>query len=125
MIIGIGQAIASGFAKSGCKRLFLADINQGALEETQALIQKETPEAKVTLYKANVSDKQSVQDMIAKCVEVYGRLDFACNNAGVASTNTKTADLSVEAFDRVNSINAQGVSLTTLEKSKSGLEETH
>ncbi|TVY24863.1 putative oxidoreductase [Lachnellula hyalina] len=121
---GIGQAIAIGFAKSGCKRLFLADINLGALEETQSLIQKDTPEAKTTLFKANVSEKQSVQDMIAKCVEVYGRLDFACNNAGVGATNTKTADLSVEAFDRVNSINAQGVFLCQKYEIKQMLEQT-
>lgn len=91
--------------------MFLADINLGALEKTQALIQKIKPEAKVTLYEGNVGDKTSAQNMIAKCIEAYGRLDFACNNAGIGANNTKTGDLSVEAFDRVCSINTKGVSL--------------
>lgn len=109
-VIGIGQAIACRFAEGGCKQLFLADINIAALERTRDLIQKDRPEAKVRLYKGNVSDKESVQNMVAECIEAYGRLDFACNNAGVGATNTKTGDLSVKAFDHVCSINTQGVS---------------
>lgn len=44
--------------------------------------------------------------------EEYGRIDIASNNAGIGTTNVKTADATLEHFDKICDINAKGVSRT-------------
>jgi NAD(P)-dependent dehydrogenase (short-subunit alcohol dehydrogenase family) len=107
---GIGQVTSKLFASSGCKKLFLADLNTEALEQTKALIQEEVPDTEVSLWKVDISDESAVSRMIAKCVETYGRIDFACNNAGIGTTNSKTADTTTAAFDKICNVNEKGVS---------------
>ncbi|NWA25548.1 SDR family oxidoreductase [Pseudomonas gingeri] len=57
----------------------------------------------------NVADDAQVKAMVTRTVAVYGRLDFAFNNAGVQSPVAEMADATVEAFDAVNNINMRGV----------------
>jgi len=47
--------------------------------------------------------------MVAKTVEAFGGLDFAYNNAGVQNELADAADQTRSDFDRVTSINYQGV----------------
>lgn len=76
---------------------------------TQELVKKGFPEAKIVLHEADVSDEASVRGMVNKCVEVFGRLDLACNNAGVGTSNVKTTDMDVAMFDRICNVNEKGV----------------
>lgn len=55
-----------------------------------------------------------MKGMISNCADMFGRIDFVSNNAGIGSPHCKTADLSVEAFDRVNFVNARGVKISFL-----------
>ncbi len=51
-------------------------------------------------------------DIIAlhrQIADTYGRLDAACNNAGIEGDMAPTAESSVENFDRVIGINLRGV----------------
>ena len=52
--------------------------------------------------------------MIQECVQNFGRLDFALNNAGIALGGIKTADMSLEMFDKVCNVNEKGVSQSPL-----------
>jgi NAD(P)-dependent dehydrogenase (short-subunit alcohol dehydrogenase family) len=65
----------------------------------------------VELYDADVSSETSVKSMIKNCVKVYGRLDIACNNAGIASASARTSDISPKDYDRVCAVNERGVSV--------------
>lgn len=47
--------------------------------------------------------------MVDKTVEVFGRLDYAYNNAGIQSPITDTADLTEEEYDNVMDINLRGI----------------
>ncbi len=58
---------------------------------------------------ADVSNAHDVEAMVAKAVEVYGRLDCAYNNAGIAGDWVTTANYSDESWDRVIAINLKGV----------------
>lgn len=108
--VGIGQEIAIAFAKNGCKKLFLADIGEPGLEKTKSLVQEISPDAKVILHKTDVSSDPSVQDMVNQCIQGFGRIDFACNNAGIAMSNVPSVEVSMETFDKVHNVNLKGVS---------------
>jgi NAD(P)-dependent dehydrogenase (short-subunit alcohol dehydrogenase family) len=57
----------------------------------------------------DVADKKSVEEMINHIVSVYGKLDYAYNNAGINDPVANTADASGEAYDKVMAINLRGI----------------
>lgn len=86
------------------------DLSLSKLQDTKALIEKDSPNAQVELYVASVSDEASVIGMVNRCVEIFGRIDVACNNAGVSGTSMRTGEASIKDFDFVCSVNERGVS---------------
>ncbi|TRO38271.1 SDR family oxidoreductase [Pseudomonas putida] len=103
---GMGLATAKAFAAAGAK-VVLADINETAVK--QAVEQLIADGYEALAIACNVADDAQVKAMVARTVAVYGRLDFAFNNAGVQSPVAEMADATVEAFDAVNDINMRGV----------------
>jgi NAD(P)-dependent dehydrogenase (short-subunit alcohol dehydrogenase family) len=89
----------------------MVDLVESGLRETQSMIMEISPHAKTTLYKADISDEDSVKAMISKCVETYGRLDFACNNAGIAMGNISTTETDLKTFDKIHNVNFRGVGI--------------
>lgn len=98
--------------------MFLVDINTSGLERTKTLIQDQVPDAQVALWQTDITDEAAVVEMVAKCVETYGRVDFACNNAGIGTTNARTADTTTTAYDKICNINEKGVSRPPLSASR-------
>ncbi|KAK5444216.1 hypothetical protein LTS15_010569 [Exophiala xenobiotica] len=108
---GIGQQICLALAKKGCTRIFMVDLVEPGLLQTQRMIREISPHAKAIATIADVSDEESVKSMISKCIETYGRLDFASNNAGIAMGNIPTTETDLKTFDRQHSVNFKGVYL--------------
>ena len=82
---GIGRAIAIAYATEGAK-VAVADINEENAKETVKMIQNQGGEAfaiKADSSKAS-DNKMLVEEIVAK----YGRLDVACNNAGMGTSKT-------------------------------------
>ena len=79
---GLGQAAALAMAREGAT-VVLGDKEISAVESTAGKIREAGGRA--TALMANVTDEEAVQEMVAQATEVYGRLDFAYNNAGVES----------------------------------------
>src|SRR5690606_26154737 len=50
-----------------------------------------------------------VQKLIQKTVENYGRLDIACNNAGIGGEQNLTGEYSLDSWKKVVDINLNGV----------------
>jgi NAD(P)-dependent dehydrogenase (short-subunit alcohol dehydrogenase family) len=46
---------------------------------------------------------------VEKTVKMYGRLDYAFNNAGIAETPTPLIDQTSEVFDKIMNVNVKGV----------------
>ncbi len=103
---GIGRGIASGFAKAGAK-VVVADIDDQGGKETLNMIRGEGGEA--TFIQGDVTEPQYHLDMVAQVRSVYGRLDIAVNNAGISTVPAPLADISVESWDRIISVNLSGV----------------
>jgi NAD(P)-dependent dehydrogenase (short-subunit alcohol dehydrogenase family) len=104
---GIGLATALAFAREGA-RVAIAARRQKPGED--AVQQIEGLGGEALFVPTDVSREESVQTLIARTVERFGRLDYAFNNAvRTDETLALTADLSEEDFDRTVGVNLKGV----------------
>ena len=78
---GIGRAMAERFAAEGMK-VVLADIEQGALAETEAELKARS--AAVLAVPTDVSKGGDVEALAEKSIAAFGAVHVLCNNAGVA-----------------------------------------
>ena len=76
---GNGRATAVIFAREGA-RVFLADRNQAALEETAEQVRAEG--GQVVTHECDVTDGSQVAAMVSRCVGELGHLDVLVNNVG-------------------------------------------
>ncbi len=106
---GIGRATALLFTKQGAKCV-IADVSVEGAEETVQIIKKAGGEA--LFIKCDVSKAVSVEAMVQRAVEVYGRIDCAYNNAALLGSKedlVSTADMTEDVWDRFIGINLKGV----------------
>lgn len=100
---GIGRATALAFAKRGA-RLLLADVSD--CTETIDLVKAEGAEA--AAIACDVSDAIQVQAMVNEAVKIYGRIDYACNNAGIEGQAGMTAECTEDNWNRTIGVNLTG-----------------
>jgi len=105
---GIGAATARLFAKEGA-RVVLAARSEEAIAHLTEEINAAGGEA--LAVQADVANAASVQTLIKRAVEAYGRLDLAVNNAGIAGGNKPLVEVGEDVFDQVIAINLKGVFL--------------
>lgn len=103
---GIGRAIAEVWAREGAK-VVVSDIDVAAGEETAARVRAAGGEA--LFVAADVSRAEDCEALVARTVAHYGRLDIACNNAGIGGPSASTADYPLDAWSQVIAINLSGV----------------
>jgi NAD(P)-dependent dehydrogenase (short-subunit alcohol dehydrogenase family) len=103
---GIGRAIAIAYAKEGAK-VVVADINEEHANETVTLIEKDGGDA--FAVKADSSKASENKRLVEEVVNKYGRLDVACNNAGIGGPAKPTGAYEPEEWDRVIALNLNGV----------------
>jgi NAD(P)-dependent dehydrogenase (short-subunit alcohol dehydrogenase family) len=106
---GIGAAVAKGFARSGCTKIAITDINPNTLNQTKEAILAINSSAKVFGKPGDISDETFVDAFHAEVFHKFFRLDYAVNCAGVLGSKTvKAVDMPTDAFDRLNDINYKG-----------------
>jgi len=105
---GNGKATAVLFAREGAK-VFAADINIAAAEETKSIIDREGGACKV--MRADVSKTEDVESMVDQCIRAYGRIDILHNNVGIVVVGGPL-ETSEETWDRVMAINLKSMFLT-------------
>jgi NAD(P)-dependent dehydrogenase (short-subunit alcohol dehydrogenase family) len=111
---GIGRAAARMFARDGASVIVATDANIAGGEETVRLIKEAGGQA--AFVKCDVTVAADVEAMVARAVELYGRLDFAFNNAGIGPDGKRVplaniVDLPEDIWDRTLAINLKGVFL--------------
>jgi NAD(P)-dependent dehydrogenase (short-subunit alcohol dehydrogenase family) len=102
---GIGQGAAEVFAAAGLRVVIAArDVERG--EAVAADIRDSGGEA--SFHRTDITDGAAVRALIGATVEVYGGLDFAFNNAGVAHGGS-IVDLTEDDYDATFAVNARGL----------------
>ena len=103
---GIGRASALAFAGEGA-RVVIGDVATDQGRETAQLI--EEADGKGMFVECDVSKSAEVETLVSACVEAFGRLDCAFNNAGILGDMGPTVECSEDNFDRIMSVNLKGI----------------
>jgi len=103
---GIGRATALLFAVHGAA-VVVADKNSDGANETLEMIKKSGEDG--VAMQMDVSDEGQIKRMIDDTIKKLGRLDFACNNAGIEGETSTITECSNENWQRVLDINLRGV----------------
>src|SRR4028119_174427 len=106
---GIGRATAIAFAKKGAK-VVIASRRVQESEQTVQLVKECGSEA--IFLQIDVTHDTQVKNLISKTVEIYGRLDYAFNNAGTPGLLNPTIDDGEENWNHVIDTNVKGVWLS-------------
>jgi NAD(P)-dependent dehydrogenase (short-subunit alcohol dehydrogenase family) len=104
---GIGRACAVEFAKSGAK-VVVADINLEGAEETVKQIM--ISDGSATAFKTDVSNPESVKQLVAFTIKTFLKIDALINNAAI-QVNKTIEDITFEEWNLQMSINVGGVFL--------------
>lgn len=103
---GIGRSVAMLYAAEGAK-VVVSDVNEKGSNETVELIKKSGGEA--IFVKCDTSSPAECEALVAATLAKYGRLDIACNNAGISGALAMTGDYPVDSWDKVIGVNLSGV----------------
>ena len=76
---GIGRALALQLAEEGCN-LALVDWNNETLEETKSLLSSKN--ISVSTHNFDLRDKDRINELPNKIVELHNNIDIVFNNAG-------------------------------------------
>jgi NAD(P)-dependent dehydrogenase (short-subunit alcohol dehydrogenase family) len=102
---GIGQALCHALATRGALAI-VADINAAGAEAVAAAIRSRGGRAEAQTV--DVSDPDSVRQLVQHTVATHRRLDYLFNNAGVAVT-ADARDLRLEHWHKIIGVNLLGV----------------
>ena len=104
---GIGRAVASRLASEGAD-LVLGARGVDGVEAASAALAEEYPDGRFLPLGCDVSNWDSVSELIDKTVEEFGKMDFLINNAGITRDNL-VMRMKKEEWDDVLGTNLTGV----------------
>lgn len=105
---GIGAATARIFAQEGAAVVLAARDEQALASVAQDIV---TAGGQALAVPTDVGDAASVERLVQRTLNAFGRLDIAFNNAGGGHQPAPLADVEVEDFDRAIRVNLRGVFL--------------
>lgn len=102
---GIGKALSKAFAKEGYNVLINFNKSENEAKELYTILNEKN--FSVKLFKADVSNREDVENMMDYCVKEFGGLDVLVNNAGISQDKLFT-DITDEDWDNMMNINLKG-----------------
>jgi NAD(P)-dependent dehydrogenase (short-subunit alcohol dehydrogenase family) len=103
---GMGRAIALAFAREGA-RVVVAEISASDGQETAHLVSDLGGQA--LFVRTNVAQAGEVEALVVATMAQFGRLDYACNNAGINEEHGPLTQLTEEEWDRTLAVNLKGI----------------
>jgi NAD(P)-dependent dehydrogenase (short-subunit alcohol dehydrogenase family) len=111
---GVGRATALRFARAGARLALFSRTAPSLLETVEELTRAELHALPVV---GDVSQEQDVQQLFAKTLETFGRVDILVNCAGIVAVKP-FVDMDSETWDRVIAVNLRGTFLCCREAFK-------
>lgn len=108
---GIGEATARAFAKEGAIIHFCGRREALGNKVAQEIIAQG---GRASYQRADMRSEQEVKAFVNTCVQKYGRIDTAFNNAGYEGKVVPFVEQTQENWDVVMNTNARGVFLSML-----------
>ncbi len=114
---GIGKAICLGLAREGASVVVVARSDQVKDERFPGTIHETVEQitslgAKAIAVKCDVTKEESVNQMMDKAIEAFGKVDILVNNAGVAFYYP-VVETPLKRWDLVLDVNLKGTFLCT------------
>ncbi|WVF66909.1 hypothetical protein IAT40_001652 [Kwoniella sp. CBS 6097] len=118
---GIGAAISRAFARSGCTKLILTDLNKDTLQQTVKAVEESWSSSsnsgsgsnssakEILAIPGDISSPSFVDSLFSDLKSRFGRLDYAVNCAGISGNNAPTFNSTMEDFDKINGVNYRGL----------------
>ncbi|MDD6563876.1 MAG: glucose 1-dehydrogenase [Clostridiales bacterium] len=116
---GIGLEIAKGFARSGAN-VAVAGMMEAEFDNASEEISKEG--VKCLCIKTDVSNEDSVKNMISQVKNTFGRIDILVNNAGINKLYP-AEKMPLEVWNSIIGVNLTGVFLVSREAANVMLEQ--
>lgn len=108
---GLGQGILQRFADEGCNCV-VSDV--GTSDQMEDVAEElRTRGAGVLALNCDVTQEEQVEELIAKTVAEFGRIDVLVNNAGVGSLMKPLIEITLDDWQKVLNVNLMGAFLTT------------
>lgn len=109
---GIGRGIVEELSKKG----YVVILNYNNSEEEAIKIKEGLEQQGITIqtYKADVSKREQVKQMVQTVLKEYGNIDTLINNAGISQSKLFT-DITDEEWDRMLQVNLNSVFYCTQE----------
>ncbi|MCX7265221.1 MAG: glucose 1-dehydrogenase [Limnohabitans sp.] len=103
---GFGAAIAQRMATAGA-RIVVADLNAiGAQSIAEKII---AAGGQAISVEADISQRDSFENMVLTTRQAFGGLDILVNNAGTTHRNKPALQVTEEEFDRIFKVNVKGI----------------
>ena len=118
---GIGRAVAVLYAREGADVAIVYLNEHEDAEATKRAVENEGREC--ILISGDVSDSEFCQDVVAKTIDKFGKLDILVNNAAFQQHANDITDISDQHFDRTLKTNLYGyfyMARAAVPKMKSG-----
>jgi NAD(P)-dependent dehydrogenase (short-subunit alcohol dehydrogenase family) len=105
---GIGRATAVAFAARGAA-VAVADVSAQNSRETADAVTRAGGGALALV--CDVTKSADVRAALDQTMDVFGRLDYAFNNAGIEQPPTPIADITEAQFERIIDVDLRGIFL--------------
>lgn len=109
---GIGKAIVEALARKNIK--VVANYNQSEEKAKKLKEELEKESILIDIFKADVSNREQVKEMVDYTINKYGKIDILINNAGI-NQEKMFQDITDEDWDNIIKVNLYSVFCTTQE----------
>ncbi|KAH7696897.1 3-oxoacyl-acyl-carrier-protein reductase [Aphelenchoides avenae] len=119
---GIGQDAAVGFAKEGAFVTIHGQSEKGLQDTKKLIADAGVGDDHVQVVRGSLEDPKTIDALVEKTLEKFGRIDVVINNAGIYKHPDHDIN-SPESFDYVFSVNVKSAVMLT-QKAAPHLEKT-
>lgn len=107
---GIGKEVALKFAENGYDIVINYVSDRTDVEKLKKELEEKN--IKALILKADVTNREQIEELAKQAIEEFGRIDVLVNNAGITKDNLLIR-MSEEEFDKVIEVNLKGTYIVT------------